>query len=377
MADGTGVDDTELVTRARRGDREAFESLVAAHVAALRRAALHFGAGDDADDVVQEALVKAYRRLSEYRGDATFRSWLVAIVANEARNLHRSRRRRDAAGQRAAQHALTSVGDDPGSGTLTAEDRHDLVAAVRDLDENDREVIAYRFLLDRSEAETADLLDWPRGTVKSRTARALAKLRTRLGAAVSVLVAVALIIAVPPARRAAADVISSVLRFAGVEVHRDSAAPPRVPLTPSPLPSTRPGTLDAAQRLARFPIEVPAVLGPPEQVLLVDVGADGAPRVVSLLYRGGSVRIDEFDGEFDLAFSKTAHDLEWVEVNGTTAMWIPSPHPLTYIGRDGVARPATTRIAGPVLLWGRGSVALRIEGLPTMAEAVSVAASMN
>src|SRR5215470_12733544 len=91
LGDGTGVEDTDLVTRARHGDREAFESLVSANAAAAKRAALQFGAGDDADDVVQEAFVKAYRRLSEYRGDASFRSWLVAIVANETRNLHRSR----------------------------------------------------------------------------------------------------------------------------------------------------------------------------------------------------------------------------------------------------------------------------------------------
>ncbi|HKD99189.1 MAG TPA: RNA polymerase sigma factor [Micromonosporaceae bacterium] len=376
LGDGTGVEDTDLVTRARHGDREAFESLVSANAAAAKRAALQFGAGDDADDVVQEAFVKAYRRLSEYRGDAPFRSWLVAIVANETRNLHRSRRRRDAAGQRAALHAVTTEADDPVSGTLAAEDRHDLVAAVRDLDEGDREVIAYRYLLDRSEAETADLLDWPRGTVKSRTARALAKLRTRLGAAVAVLVVAGLIVAVPPARRAAADVISTVLRFAGVEVHRDSAPPP-VGLTPSPLPSGRQDTLEGARASARFPIGVPAALGQPEQVLLADIGPDGAPRVVSLVYRAGSVRVDEFDGEFDLAFTKQTQNLEWTSVGNAPAMWIPLPHTLTYVDREGVTRTATTRLSGPVLLWSRGMVSYRIEGLATMAEALSVAASVG
>ncbi|MCX4390851.1 RNA polymerase sigma factor [Micromonospora peucetia] len=65
------------------------------------------GAGSDAEDVVQEAFVKGHRTLSRYRGESSFRSWLMAIVANETRNLHRSRGRRDglaAAGRRGSPH---------------------------------------------------------------------------------------------------------------------------------------------------------------------------------------------------------------------------------------------------------------------------------
>ncbi|HKT03010.1 MAG TPA: sigma-70 family RNA polymerase sigma factor, partial [Rugosimonospora sp.] len=84
------------MARARRGDLDAYEHLVAGHSALAIRTAALLGAGDDAEDVVQEAFVKAFGRLRLYRGESGFRPWLLAIVANEARNLQRSRRRREA-----------------------------------------------------------------------------------------------------------------------------------------------------------------------------------------------------------------------------------------------------------------------------------------
>jgi RNA polymerase sigma-70 factor (ECF subfamily) len=171
------------VTRARTGDLDAYETLVARHTPFAHRTAVLLGAGDDAEDVVQEAFVKAFRRLRLYRGDSSFRSWLLAIVANETRNLHRSRRRRDGLVLRAvAKEGPQDDGPDrPADAAVAAERRAALLDAVRRLDERDREVVVCRYLLDLSEAETAQTLGWPLGTVKSRTARALAKLRARLG----------------------------------------------------------------------------------------------------------------------------------------------------------------------------------------------------
>jgi RNA polymerase sigma-70 factor, ECF subfamily len=148
--------------------------LVARHTPFAHRTAVLLGAGDDAEDVLQEAFVKP------------FRSWLLAIVANETRNLHRSRRRRDGLVLRAAATEGVPVeGPDlPADAALAAERRAALLDAVRHLDERDREVVVCRYLLDLSEAETAQTLGWPLGTVKSRTARALAKLRARLSAEV-------------------------------------------------------------------------------------------------------------------------------------------------------------------------------------------------
>ncbi|WP_233579134.1 RNA polymerase sigma factor [Micromonospora sp. BL4] len=173
------LDDDVLVTRARAGDLEAYDLLVARHTASAYRTAVLLGAGSDSEDVIQEAFVKGYRKLSRFRGESSFRSWLLSIVANETRNLHRSRTRRDGLVLRAAAANPTSeiAEDDAVGAVLAGERRAALVEALRQLPERDREVIVCRFFLDLSEEETVATLGWPRGTVKSRTSRALAKLR--------------------------------------------------------------------------------------------------------------------------------------------------------------------------------------------------------
>ncbi|WFE53951.1 RNA polymerase sigma factor [Micromonospora sp. WMMD1155] len=172
------LDDDTLVTRARAGDLEAYDLLVARHTASAYRTAVLLGAGSDSEDVTQEAFVKAYRKLSRYRGESSFRSWLLAIVANETRNLHRSRGRRDGLVLRAAADPTSAIAEDGAVGAVLAGERREaLVRALRRLPVRDREVIVCRFFLDLSEEETVAALGWPRGTVKSRTSRALAKLR--------------------------------------------------------------------------------------------------------------------------------------------------------------------------------------------------------
>lgn len=174
----TDVDDATAVERARAGDLAAYEVLVARYTVAAHRAAVLLGAGDDADDIVQEALVKAYRQLARYRGESGFRPWLLAIVANETRNLHRSRKRRDGLVLRAAaREDPAAAGGDPADEAVAHERRRQLVEQLRRLGEKDREVLVCRYLLELSEAETATMLGLPKGTVKSRAARALAKLR--------------------------------------------------------------------------------------------------------------------------------------------------------------------------------------------------------
>ncbi|MFG1779975.1 RNA polymerase sigma factor [Micromonospora sp. NPDC049051] len=179
------LNDEELVTRVRAGDLTAYEVLVARHTASAYRTAVLLGAGPDAEDVMQEAFVKGHRKISRYRGESSFRSWLLAIVANETRNLHRSRSRRDGLALRAAvADPRTEAGADIAVETVLAGERRTaLVRALRLLPVRDREVIVCRFFLDLSEDETVAVLGWKRGTVKSRTSRALAKLRGLLDVA--------------------------------------------------------------------------------------------------------------------------------------------------------------------------------------------------
>ena len=169
--------------RARRGDPAAYEALVRAHQdIAFRTACLLAGSSADAEEAAQEAFVKAWRALPRFRAGAPFRPWLLAIVANEARNRRRAAGRRAGLALRAAARERTSgdAAPSPEAALLAGGEREALLAALVGLDERDQAVIACRYLLDLSERETADVLGCRPGTVKSRLSRALERMRVRL-----------------------------------------------------------------------------------------------------------------------------------------------------------------------------------------------------
>ncbi len=173
----------ELVERARRGDGDAFALLVRDHEEiAFRTAYLIARNAADAEDAAQAGLVKAHRALGRFRRGAPFRPWLLQIVANEARNRRRSAGRRDALALRAAADAPSGdSAQSPEGALLAVERREELLGALSRLRDDDRDVLGCRFLLELSEEETAAALGVRRGTVKSRTARALERLRVELG----------------------------------------------------------------------------------------------------------------------------------------------------------------------------------------------------
>lgn len=178
-------DEADAVERARGGDHGAYGELVTRYQAlAGRTAYVITGSAADADDVVQEAFVKAYYALGRFRAGAPFRPWLLRIVANEARNRRVAAARRptvelDAAGDRASGETALL----PEDAALAADLRRGLVSAIGRLREEDRLVLAYRYFLDLSEAEMADALAIARGTVKSRLSRALGRLRSEYAGA--------------------------------------------------------------------------------------------------------------------------------------------------------------------------------------------------
>jgi RNA polymerase sigma-70 factor (ECF subfamily) len=177
--------DSELVGRAQAGDIEALCDLMERHRAVALRVAYAI-AGAEAEDVIQEAFVRAARSLATFRAGAPFRPWLLTIVANDARNRRRSTSRREALQLRVA------LRDAPGTSrthtteeiAMAHEERRGLLLAVAALPDRDREVIALRYFAELSEAETASALECPVGTVKSRVARALGRLRLSLGVGV-------------------------------------------------------------------------------------------------------------------------------------------------------------------------------------------------
>jgi RNA polymerase sigma-70 factor (ECF subfamily) len=176
------TEDDTAVRRARDGDLEAYELLVARYSPVGHRLAVFLGAGDEVEDVLQVAFVKAYRALGGFREGAAFRPWFLRIVANEAHNATRGRARRAGVAARLAGLALPDGPREPAEQLLARERRDALLAAVGALPEKERLAVTYRYLLDLSEAETAAALGWPKGSVKSRLSRALARLQDQLGA---------------------------------------------------------------------------------------------------------------------------------------------------------------------------------------------------
>jgi RNA polymerase sigma factor (sigma-70 family) len=180
--EGRPLDDTALVERARNGDVNAYEALVQQYQELAFRVAYQVtGEAADAEDAAQEAFVNAYYALDRFRPGAPFRPWLLRIVANEARNRRLSAHRRTVLAQRAlvAQRSGDAA-PSPESAAEADEFRSTLIATLRRLRADDRLILAYRLFFDLSEAEMADALSCPKGTVKSRLSRALSRLRAAL-----------------------------------------------------------------------------------------------------------------------------------------------------------------------------------------------------
>lgn len=146
----------------------------------FRFAYLLLGDADDAEDVAQETFIRAYHAFEQFDASRPLRPWLLRIASRLASNRRRSIGRYLGALQRLIlfdPDVRLAHKDAPRASTATAEDAHTLWQAVRRLSPADQEIIYLRFFLDLSEAEAALAQAIPVGTVKSRTHRALQKLR--------------------------------------------------------------------------------------------------------------------------------------------------------------------------------------------------------
>lgn len=145
----------------------------------MRLATVIGGDASEAGDIVQEAFVRAYGQIHTVRDGDALRPWLMRIVANQAKNSRRSRWRRDARAHRQAALRMAEPSG-PDEIAFSEIEASALLAAVASLAAIDRTVIGCRYFAGLSEAETAATLGIAAGTVKSRTARALGRLRAQL-----------------------------------------------------------------------------------------------------------------------------------------------------------------------------------------------------
>jgi RNA polymerase sigma-70 factor (ECF subfamily) len=179
-ASGVEQSDLELVRRAQKAERGAFDLLVLRYqhkVVKLVARLLRDPA--EAEDVAQEAFVKAYRALGSFRGDSAFYTWLYRIAVNTARNSIASRQRRpldyEADLSESEQTAVASRmrhTDTPEANLLSEEIRTTVNRAVEQLPEDLRTAIILREVEGLSYEEIAAAMDCPVGTVRSRIFRA-------------------------------------------------------------------------------------------------------------------------------------------------------------------------------------------------------------
>jgi RNA polymerase sigma factor (sigma-70 family) len=182
--EGRPLEDAELVELAKGGDARAYGELVDRYrEIAFRTAYLIARNGADAEDAAQDAFVKAYYALDRFRSAEPFRPWILRIVSNEARNRRRSAGRRERLALRVVERrGPGDAAPSPDAAAIAEETRGTLLAALETLPDRDRDVIACRYLLELSEAETATTLGIRPGTVKSRLSRGLGRLRRELPA---------------------------------------------------------------------------------------------------------------------------------------------------------------------------------------------------
>jgi RNA polymerase sigma-70 factor (ECF subfamily) len=181
--------DQQLVERAQRGDKRAFELLVLKYQRKLARLLSRFVRdAAEVEDVTQEAFIKAYRALPNFRGDSAFYTWLYRIGINTAKNYLMAMGRRaptsteveaeDAEGQEDGE-LLRDI-NTPESMLLTKEIGETVNATMEGLPEELRTAIQLREIEGMSYEDIAQIMDCPIGTVRSRIFRAREAIATQL-----------------------------------------------------------------------------------------------------------------------------------------------------------------------------------------------------
>jgi len=177
----SATDDVELIEQAKQGDVEAYGELVRRYQHDARRTAAVIAGVNLADDAAQEAFVRAFGFLHRFRSGSPFRPWLLAVVANVARNQSRSTHRWTRAVRAPGERGIPATHAPSAEDEALSRRRQGTVrAALESLPLRYRDVVQCRYLLDLSEAETAQVLGIARGTVKSRLSRALDRLERQL-----------------------------------------------------------------------------------------------------------------------------------------------------------------------------------------------------
>lgn len=165
MTTPESADWTDLLHRARDGDRLALASFIRETQPEVWRLAAHLVDRREADDLTQEVYLRAYRALPAWRGDASARTWLLAITRRTCIDSLRGRSRRRKLGERLRHERHP---DEAPDSSVQVE----LAAALAELDAGRRDAFVLTQILGCSYAEAAEICGVPVGTIRSRVARA-------------------------------------------------------------------------------------------------------------------------------------------------------------------------------------------------------------
>ena len=175
-------DDLDLVARARAGDLDAFAALVNRHqhqlVSFVRLMTSSAQDRDAAEDVAQEAFLRAYRALGQFRGQSTFRTWLYQIATNVARTQSGRRRDRKESQEPESPHQRDRPSEENIERRVIAHDQ--LRRALSELPDDWREALVLRDIEGLEYKEIAEMLKIPMGTVESRIFRGRQRLKAAL-----------------------------------------------------------------------------------------------------------------------------------------------------------------------------------------------------
>lgn len=171
--DAAAAEERALVARAQARDEEAFRMLVERHQHHAYGLALRIvRAPDDAEEVAQDAFVRAWRALPSFRGEARFSTWLYRIVARQALDRAAMLRRR-----RTREQELAAAEELPAAPAADPAQAMRFEALLGQLSEAQRAVVTMFYYEDRSVEAVAEALGMPTGTVKTHLSRARAALR--------------------------------------------------------------------------------------------------------------------------------------------------------------------------------------------------------
>jgi RNA polymerase sigma-70 factor, ECF subfamily len=171
----------DLLELAQQGDSGAFEQLIRPHIASIRRFAFAFSRDwSDADDLAQEALIKAFRSLPTFEGRSSLSTWLYALTRNLCHDHYRSRLAKARALEQPLDAASLDASEDQERELVQKDEAAELWHAIRSLEPSFRVPLVLCDIEELSYEKVAEIEGVPLGTVRSRLSRARDKLRQRL-----------------------------------------------------------------------------------------------------------------------------------------------------------------------------------------------------